>query len=73
VRVEVDLWATAHVFAPGHRLRLHVCASDFPRYDRCPGTGETSAVAARIVPQRNDLFHEPARPSHLVLPVPGSA
>lgn len=69
VRVEVDLWATAHVFAPGHRLRLHVCASDFPRYDRCAGTGASAATADRIEPQRNVLFHEAARPSHVVLPV----
>ena len=46
-RVEVDLWSTAHAFLPGHRLRLQVCASDFPRYDRCPGTGETVRGAIR--------------------------
>jgi putative CocE/NonD family hydrolase len=69
VRVEVDLWSTAHVFLPGHRLRLQVCASDFPRYDRNPGTGETSAIATRVLPQRNRLFHDPERPSHLLLPV----
>ncbi|MCA1832096.1 MAG: CocE/NonD family hydrolase [Actinomycetota bacterium] len=69
VRVEVDMWATSHVFIPGHRLRLQVCASDFPRYDRCPGNGETSATAKQILPQRNKLFHDPHRPSHIVLPV----
>jgi putative CocE/NonD family hydrolase len=68
-RVEVDLWSTAHVFLAGHRLRLHVCASDFPRYDRNPGTGQTAADVDRILPQRNRLFHDPERPSHLVLPV----
>jgi putative CocE/NonD family hydrolase len=68
-RVEVDLWSTAHVFLAGHRLRLQVCASDFPRYDRNPGTGQTSADVDRILPQRNLLFHDPERPSHLVLPV----
>jgi len=68
-QVEVDLWSTAYVFLPGHCLRLQVCASDFPRYDRCPGTGETSATATRILPQRNRLFHDPAHPSHLELPV----
>jgi putative CocE/NonD family hydrolase len=71
-RVEVDLWSTAHAFLPGHRLRLQVRASDFPRYDRNPGTGQTSAEADRIVPQRNRLFHDPQRPSHLVLPVVGA-
>ena len=69
VEVEVDLWSTAYVFAAGHRLRLHVCASDFPRYDRNPGTGETSAEATAIQPQRNLLFHDPEHPSRLLLPV----
>jgi putative CocE/NonD family hydrolase len=68
-RVEIDMWSTAHVFLAGHRLRLHVCASDFPRYDRNPGTGQTAADVDRILPQRNLLFHDPARPSHLRLPV----
>ncbi|MDQ6746666.1 MAG: CocE/NonD family hydrolase [Candidatus Dormibacteraeota bacterium] len=68
-RVEVDLWSTAHVFLPGHRLRLQVRASDFPRYDRNPGTGQTSAEVDLVLPQRNRLFHDPQRPSHLVLPV----
>jgi len=68
-RVEVDLWSTSHVFLPGHRLRLQVRASDFPRYDRCPGDGRNSAEADRVVPQRNRIFHDPDHPSHLVLPV----
>ncbi len=57
VRVSVDLWSTAHRFAPGHRLRLQVCASDFPRYDRSPQA------------QRAVIFHDPDRPSALLLPV----
>jgi putative CocE/NonD family hydrolase len=69
-RVEVDLWSTAHVFAAGHRLRLHICASDFPRYDRCAGTGDPAATATQIVAQHNNLLHSPERSSHLVLPVP---
>ena len=68
-RVEVDLWSIAHTFLPGHRLRLQVRASDFPRYDRCPGDGRTAGEADRVLPQRNQLFHDPARPTHLVLPV----
>jgi len=55
-RAEVDLWSTAHRFEPGHRLRLQVCASDFPRYDL--GAGGPNAV-----------YHAPDRPSALLLPV----
>jgi uncharacterized protein len=73
VRVEVDLWATAHVFAAGHRLRLQVCASDFPRYDRCAGTGDSAATATQVVAQRNEIHHDTERPSHLLLPVPAGS
>jgi putative CocE/NonD family hydrolase len=68
-RVEVDLWSTAQTFLAGHRLRLHVTASDFPRYDRCPGTGQTSADASAVLPQRNLLHHDAEHPTHLLLPV----
>jgi predicted acyl esterase len=57
VRVSVDLWSTAHRFQPGHRMRLQVCASDFPRYDRGQGAQQTV------------IFHDPDRPSALLLPV----
>lgn len=72
VKVEIDLWSTCQVFMPGHRLRLQVRASDFPRYDRCPGNGESSGTAKQILPQRNRLFHDPQRPSHVELPVVSS-
>lgn len=68
-RLEVDLWSTSHVVLPGHRLRLQVAVSDFPRYDRCPGSGEGSATATQVLPQRNRLFCDAGRPSHLELPV----
>ncbi|MGH2794968.1 MAG: CocE/NonD family hydrolase [Actinomycetota bacterium] len=67
--IEVDLWSTSHVFLAGHRLRVQVAASDFPRYDRCPGSGESSTVAKGVLPQRNQLFHDPERPSYIELPV----
>ena len=67
-RVEVDLWSTSHVVLPGHRLRVVVAASDFPRYDRCPGSGESSATATRVLRQRNRLFCDGARSSYLEVP-----
>lgn len=68
VEAEVDLWSTSYVFKRGHRVRVQVCASDFPRYDRCPGSGESSATAKRVLAQRNTLFCDPQRPSYVELP-----
>jgi putative CocE/NonD family hydrolase len=54
----VDLWSTAHVFRPGHRIRVQVTWSSFPRWERHPAP-----------PVRQRIHHGPTRPSRLVLPV----
>jgi hypothetical protein len=72
-RFEVDLRATAQTFQAGHRLRVHVTSSDFPRYDRNLNTG--GQVARETVGQvaSNTVFHDSVRPSHLLLPLlPGA-
>jgi len=69
LRYEIDLWATAIVFAPGHRLRVLVTSSDFPRYDRNPNTGALGVEARELRPARQRVFTDAERPSHIVLPV----
>jgi uncharacterized protein len=66
---DVDLWATAIVFLPGHRIRVLVSSSDFPRYERNPNTGETPWEATVFERVQQRVFHEQSRPSHVVLPV----
>jgi uncharacterized protein len=65
----IDLWATSHVFKAGHRLRLEVSSSNFPRYDRNPNTGHDFAVDAELRCARQMVFHDHRYPSYLVLPV----
>ena len=64
----VDLWATAITFKAGHRIRVQVTSSSFPRWDRNPNTGE-SADAAHTEVARQRIFHDPERPSHVTLTV----
>ncbi len=68
LRVEVDLWSTAMLFKAGHRLRVLVTSSDFPRYDRNPNTGELAHKAVRFEPALQRIFHGQDCASHLVLP-----
>ena len=67
----IDLVATSNVFLPGHRLRLSVTSSSFPRFDRNPNSGKTlgTDTEADLRPARQTIFHDAERPSHLVLPV----
>jgi putative CocE/NonD family hydrolase len=65
-RLEVDMWDTAHEFAAGHKLRIDVASADFPRFERNSnrgGSGEPPITA------RQTIYHDPARPSHVVLQV----
>ncbi|WP_307783607.1 CocE/NonD family hydrolase [Streptomyces spinoverrucosus] len=65
----VDLWSTSIVFRAGHRIRVQVTSSNFPRWDRNLNTGEPeeSATTAQVAQQQ--IFHDPVRPSRIVLPV----
>ena len=65
----VDLWATSNVFLTGHRLRLEVSSSNFPRFDRNLNTGEDQASGTRMVKADNAVYHDKDHPSALVLPV----
>jgi hypothetical protein len=60
----IDLWSTAHVFLPGHRIRVQIASSCFPRWDRNLGRADQT------------VYHDTARLSRVILPVvqtsPGS-
>lgn len=69
--IPVDMAAVAHTFEAGHRIRLEVTSSNFPKYDRNlniagpvgTGTLEDAQVATQ------NVFHSPEAPSHVTLPV----
>jgi uncharacterized protein len=65
----IDLWATSNVFGAGHRLRLELSSSNFPRFDRNLNTGELAASSAKWVTSTNIVLHDKAHPSALILPV----
>ena len=67
--VRIDVGATGNVFLPGHRLRLEVSSSNFPRYDRNPNTGAPFATDAATQVAYQTVFHDGDSRSHLVLPV----
>lgn len=68
-RVTVDLWATSNVFLAGHKLRLEISSSNFPRFDRNLNTGEEPAWGTRMIKATNTIYHDQAHPSALILPI----
>ena len=67
--VTADLWATSNVFLAGHRLRLEISSSNFPRFDRNLNTGEDQATSTKMLPATNTIYHDKEHPSALVLPI----
>ena len=69
----IDLVATANVFAPGHRIRVLLTSSSFPRFDRNPNTGRVLGFDGPddLRPARQTVFHDASRRSHVLLPIVG--
>ncbi|MBW8481052.1 CocE/NonD family hydrolase [Actinomadura parmotrematis] len=68
-RVLVDLWPAGHRFRPGHRIRVHVTSGAYPKVAANPGTGAPLAAAGAMVDAEQELYHDPAHPSAILLPI----
>jgi predicted acyl esterase len=56
------------VFRAGHRIRLEISSSNFPRFDRNPNTGRAIADETELVKATQTVFHDKDRHSYLLLP-----
>src|SRR5262249_24758405 len=65
----IKMYPTSNVFKRGHRIRLDISSSNFPRFDVNPNTGEPLNDNRRWVTATNTIFHDRDHPSHVVLPV----
>ena len=65
----IDLWATSNVFKAGHRIRVEVSSSNFPRFDRNTNTGQGIAEDAELKPALQTILHSSQYPSHVTLPI----
>lgn len=68
-RVRIDMVATSNEFQAGHRIRLEVSSSNFPRFDRNLNTAEPIFSAARFRVATNSVLHDASHPSALELPL----
>jgi putative CocE/NonD family hydrolase len=68
-QITIEPFPTANVFKKGHRIRIDISSSNFPRFDINPNTGEPLGRHRNLAPADNSIYHDNLRPSHLVLPV----
>ncbi|HVF26869.1 MAG TPA: CocE/NonD family hydrolase [Pyrinomonadaceae bacterium] len=65
----IDLWATSNVFKAGHKIRLYVSSSNFPRFNRNLNTGEVTFGSSRMMKAKQTVYHDTDHPSAMVLPI----
>ena len=67
--ITVDVGVTSNVFLAGHRIRLEVASSNFPKFDRNLNTGRPMAEEDKPKTATQTIYHDAQHPSHLLLPV----
>ena len=65
----IDLWSTSNTFLPGHRIRVEISSSNFPRFDRNLNTGEDPGTGVNMETAEQTVYHSSEYPSHILLPV----
>lgn len=67
--ITIRMYPTSNLFKKGHRIRLDLSSSNYPRFDVNPNTGDPLAQHRRMEVAVNRVFHEAGKASHVVLPV----
>lgn len=65
----IDLWTTSNLFKAGHRIRVYISSSNFPRFNRNLNTGEATMRGTKMLNARQTIYHDAEHPSAIVLPI----
>ena len=65
----IHMYPTSNLFKAGHRIRIDISSSNFPRFDVNPNTGEPLNGNRRMMVATNTIYHDAAHPSHVILPI----
>ena len=68
-QMTITLYPTSNLFVVGHRIRLDISSSNFPRFDVNPNTGEPLGQNTRSQVAQNTTHHSSDYPSHVLLPI----
>jgi len=68
-QIALDAGIVSNRFLKGHRIRVEISSSNFPRFDRNPNTGTAIAGETRLVKANQTIYHDREHPSHVVVTV----
>ena len=65
----LEIPPVSNVFKAGHRIRVDISSSNYPRFDVNPGTMDHPRERRKYVKAENRIYHDREHPSHIVLPI----
>ena len=65
----IDLWATSNCFKKGHRIRIEISSSNFPRFDRNSNSGGVISEDKILLPALQKILHTSDYESYVTLPI----
>ena len=68
-KLSFPMYPTGNLFKKGHRIRVDISSSNFPRFDVNPNTGEPQGRSLRKMVAENAVYHDPEHPSNMELAV----
>ncbi|MCF6311557.1 MAG: CocE/NonD family hydrolase [Verrucomicrobiales bacterium] len=69
VKYEIDLWVTSNWFKVGHKIRVEISSSNFPRFDRNPNSGDPFGADTEVFKATQSIHHDEKYSSHILLPI----
>jgi putative CocE/NonD family hydrolase len=66
---KIDAWNTCQMFRVGHRMRLEISSSAFPKYPRNLNTGGPLGKETNMLTAQQTIYHDAQHPSHVTLPI----
>ncbi|WP_411880579.1 CocE/NonD family hydrolase [Polaromonas sp. YR568] len=68
-RIRIEAFPTSNLFKRGHRIRVDISSSNFPRFDVNPNTGAAEAQSEDLLIAKNRIYLDARHPSHVILPL----
>ncbi|MBD3192326.1 MAG: CocE/NonD family hydrolase [Candidatus Heimdallarchaeota archaeon] len=69
VQVEVDLWSSSYIFNAGHKMRVVISSSNYPRFQANPNNGAAIFTNNETLVANNTIYYDQNHPSHILLPI----
>lgn len=69
IEIDINLWSTSFVFAKGHRIRVSISSSNYPRFEKNCNIGLIGSHSGRFHIATNKIYFGKNYPSRLILPI----